>query len=179
MYLDDVAEGDQPLSVGGEADINHPVVGTGGTVRYQLTVCQNSRHRPDLGGIYVHTCICRPSDVDIHIQYNLSSLPLPPSLPPLPSLPPSIFCKVCQSVQTVCSNSFTLVRKFLHFGKCRKIFTRSGSPLFDIHPHFKRLFLFTTPLDKLAEHILVTISSSALPCTKRTRRERKKTYMCT
>ena len=37
------------------------------------------------------------------------------------------FCKLCQSVQTVCSNimktSYTC-RKFLHFGKCRKIFTK-------------------------------------------------------
>ena len=41
--------------------------------------------------------------------------------------------------------SYTVCRRFLHFGKCGKIFSKvvHQSPLFDIHPHFNRVFLFT------------------------------------
>ena len=57
--------------------------------------------------------------------------------------------QVVPDFQTVCSTctcNFIQIpntcRKFLHFPKCRKIFAKSGSPLFDIYPHFIRIFIY-------------------------------------
>ena len=54
-------------------------------------------------------------------------------------------CKLCQSVQTVCSNfmktSYTC-RKFLHFGKCSKIFIKLAPHCLISTRILKEAFLF-------------------------------------
>ena len=56
------------------------------------------------------------------------------------------FCKMYRSVQHYfCSNILHLYVGN-SYGKWRKIFTKSGSPLFDIHPHIKIYIVHRTCL---------------------------------
>ena len=50
------------------------------------------------------------------------------------------FCKLCQSVQKQFHEyTCTLVGNSCTLGSAERFFTKSGSPLFDIYPHFIRL----------------------------------------